>query len=133
MIDYIDELLREVAADMRQRFKGYPKQSPEYTIMTQDLSRQPAASKALLPDNALIGSPQDRRDIYRALRRARREQQEFFIIFYVKRWGRKKKMAELGCTKTEMYLKRDQLHSYLLGLIDAEPTNSDVQRLGVIG
>jgi len=123
MIDYMHDLLEEVAFGMQQHFKVYPEQSPEYTIMTQDLSRQPASSKVLLPDIADIGMAADAKQVYGALQRARKNYQWIFAVFYTSGLGRDKKikaLSNLGVrNKNELYEKRSELHSYLQGLLDS--------------
>lgn len=116
----LDTCLRDIADDLKRSFSGYPEQSPDYTILMQDLSKQPAKSRPLLPGHVKIGTDPMRRNVYKALRLASADYQRIFIVHYLVRWKRPRKMDALDCsTKTAFYQLRDNLHSYLEGIITA--------------
>lgn len=121
MIEAIHLLLQDVALeiDKQTKGKGYPTQSPEYTIWTQDLSRQPACTKIPLFDQTTIGMKKDVREAYRALRNARKEYQERFLVFYVSHMGREKRMKALDCSnRNQLGARRGELHAYIQGMLD---------------
>ena len=118
MIDYIDEMYRDLARDLRRSRKAYeqyPDKSNEYKIMMQDLSRGNA--KTIVPnieftDESIV----QLKDILHTMPR---DYLKVFYFFYVKRYSRRKKMSELGCTnKDQYYGQRDMLHSYTQGRLD---------------
>ena len=112
MIDYIDESLRDLARQLQTKYSGLPTKSTNYTIMMQDLSKAPAGP--VIPKVEF--SSNHMKKLYSALITAPREFQEFFFVYYMKRWKRARKIRELGLKrKHDYYTRRDCLHAYLLG------------------
>ena len=118
MINYIDEMYRDLARDLRRprkAYEQYPDKSNEYKIMMQDLSRGNA--KTIVPDIEFTDeSIVQLKDILYTMPK---DYLRVFYYYYVRRYGRGKKMKELGCTnKDQYYGMRDRLHSYTEGRLD---------------
>ncbi len=117
MVDYIEELLRDLGQDLRRRYHSFPSKSVEYTIMMQDLSRGKVGSTV---PNIEFSNP-DMRAVYHALCEAPKDLQEFFMVYYFKRWGRDRKIKELGVkNKDAMYKQRDFLLAYISGRLSTK-------------
>lgn len=115
MIDYINEMYQDLARDLRRCCELYPSKSQEYKIMMQDLSR--GNPRTIVPDIEFTDeSIVQLRDILYTMPS---EYLRFFFFYYIKRYGRDRKMQELGFTsKQEYYGMRDKLHSYTQGRLD---------------
>ncbi len=115
MIDYIDEMYRDLARDLRRSYAQFPDESNEYKIMMQDLSRGNA--KTIVPnieftDESIV----QLKDILHTMPA---DYLKVFYYYYIKRYSRRKKMKDLGCTnKDQYYGRRDMLHSYTQGRLD---------------
>ena len=114
----IDQLLRDVADDLRRQYPSLPGESTEYKIWTQNLSRNPPRSTPLLPNVARIGRPESVRRVYHILQHADSEYQKLFIVMYFKRCGKKLQAEMLGVKVSAMYEKRHQLISYVEGALE---------------
>ena len=123
MIEWMHESMQELAEELRKRHESYPSKSPDYTIMMQDLSRQPPRSMPLLnADTKMLST--ELVGLYAAINNARLEFQKRFFLFYLRKWGRKRTMEALQITdKNQYYTKRDELHAYILGVMDSSPAN----------
>lgn len=115
MNNRIDELLQDLADDIRRQYPSLPSESTEYKIWTQNLSRNPPSSTPLLPGKAKIGRPEKVRRAYRVLCNADEDYQRLFIVMYVKRFGKKLKAKALGIPVSSMYQKRKELVAYVEG------------------
>lgn len=116
MIDYIDEMYRDLARDIRRTRLLYPSKSQEYKYMMQDLSRGNA--KTIVPDIEYSGA--DILQLKDIVYTMPPNYLRFFFFYYVRQFSRAKKMKELGFAKKEDYYKmRDALHTYTLGRLDA--------------
>jgi hypothetical protein len=115
MIDWVDGMYRDLAHDIRCYRELYPDKSNEYRIMMQDLSH--GFAKTIVPNIEFSdASVVQLKDI---LYTAPREFVRFFHYYYVVRYGRNKKMKELGCkSKQEYYGMRDRLHAYTQGRLE---------------
>ena len=115
MIDYIDEMYRDLARDLRRSYHQLPDTSNEYKIMMQDLSRGNA--RTIVPNIEFTDeSVVQLKDILYTMPK---EYLRVFYYYYVKRYARRKKMNQLGCTnKDQYYCLRDKLHSYTQGRLD---------------
>ena len=123
MIEWMHESMQELAQELRKRHESYPTKSPEYVIMTQDLSRRPPKSTPPLSSSTIMLS-KELIGLHAAISNARWEFQRRFVLFYLRKWGRKRTMEVLGITdKNQYYMKRDELHAYILGVMDSSTAN----------
>lgn len=118
---YLDEAFRDLARDFWRYERCWPDRSQEYKIMMQDLSRGNA--KTIVPDIEMSG--RDMIQIRSLLHRLPPERLQFFAVFYLRRFGRAKKMKELGIDKkTDYYAMRDDFLAYCQGQLDAVDFNN---------
>lgn len=116
MIDWLDELLTDLAIVMRSSFANYPEKSTEYILMMQDLSRGDFG--CVVPLVRITDG--DLRQLFIVVQDAPLHYRNAFFVHYLSRWTRRRKMKALGMTdKNRFYGLRDQLHSYVLGALSS--------------
>jgi hypothetical protein len=117
MLDFIDEMYRDLARDIRSagRYEQYPSESIDYKIMMQDLSGGSAGS--IVPDIEFTdASIVQLRSILHTMPRG---YLKTFYFYYIERSSKAKKISALGvkCWRDVREL-RDRLHSYTLYRLD---------------
>jgi len=113
MIDYIDIMWRDWAVDMRGHYKGWPSENHIWRMyIAQGLSSDDFGPRC---PNIQIGYQADVEQMIQVFQTMDDDFQLFAWIFYVKRWGKKRKAKTLDMTITKMYETRSNLHSYTEG------------------
>ena len=120
MIDYIHEMCLDWGAYMRRNPKCWSDKSPSWRLF-RDHGAKGNMTKAKEPSGVLQIFKEENADIaeiHRIWRDMPEELNNFMVIFYIRKFGKKKKAEMLGITITKMYELRSHVHYYIVGRFD---------------
>ena len=119
MIQYIDDMFRDIARDIRSaaRYELYPSESIDYKIMMQDLSQGDPST--IIPDIEFTdASIVQLRSILHTMPK---DHLRVFYYYYLVRSSKRKKVKALGVEKWDKIIEmRDDLHIYTLNRLDTD-------------